>query len=146
MPAYLDRLQIVTRSNANTLVLADLDRWAEPLENGFPRVLSENLGKLLDTKNVAVFPWPPSNKVDYQVTVEVVRFDGTMGEGVVLEARWAVMTDNGKRAAARDVSTINEAAKDNSYEALVAAQSRALADLSRKIAAAVLEVSNKNAR
>ena len=139
IPDYLDRLQLVTRSNVNTLVLADFDRWGEPLQSGFPRVLSENLGKLLDTESVAVYPWPSSNKMDYQVTVEVVRFDGAMGGDVVLEARWALTSESGKRLHVREISTVSEPVKENSYEALVAAQSRALAGLSRKIAAAVLE-------
>lgn len=139
IPTYLDRLQIVTRSNINTLIVADFDRWAEPLESGFGRVLSEDLGKLLGTKSVAVYPWPPSSRIDCQVTVEVVRFEGTMGEGVVLEARWALVSDHGKSLYLKDVSKISLPVKENSYEALVAAQSGALAGLSREIAAAVLE-------
>ncbi len=142
MPDYLDRLQIVTRSNANALGLADFDRWAEPLESGFTRVLSENLGKLLATENLAAYPWPSSNKVDCQVTVEVARFDGAMGENVTLEARWALFSEKGKRLLTKETSRISEPVKGDSYEALVAAQSRALAGLSREIAEAVLEASS----
>ena len=43
-PAYLDREQIVTRTAQNRLDISENDRWAEPLEENFTRVLSQNLG------------------------------------------------------------------------------------------------------
>ena len=39
-PAYLDREQIVTRTAQNRLDISENDRWAEPLEENFTRVLS----------------------------------------------------------------------------------------------------------
>src|SRR5262249_45023810 len=41
MPSYLDRTQIVTRTAADQLDLANFHRWAEPLQEGIVRVLAE---------------------------------------------------------------------------------------------------------
>src|SRR5262245_47155811 len=42
-PGYLDRQQFVTRVSQNRFAVAENDRWAEPLEENFSRVLSQNL-------------------------------------------------------------------------------------------------------
>ncbi|HEX5606452.1 MAG TPA: PqiC family protein, partial [Candidatus Binatia bacterium] len=57
IPRYLDREQLVTRISQNRFAIAENDRWAEPLEENFSRVLSENLSILLQIDRVAAFPW-----------------------------------------------------------------------------------------
>ncbi len=47
LPEYLDRPQIVTRTDRNTVLLAEFDRWAEPLSGNVSRTLAENLTYLL---------------------------------------------------------------------------------------------------
>src|SRR5580704_4660938 len=42
-PDYLRRSQVVTRSSPNQIELSTVDRWGEPLDKNFQRVLSENL-------------------------------------------------------------------------------------------------------
>jgi uncharacterized lipoprotein YmbA len=42
-PGYLAREQIVVRGAQNRLDISENDRWAEPLEENFARVLSQNL-------------------------------------------------------------------------------------------------------
>ena len=42
-PKYLDRQQIVSRTNGHRLKLAEFDRWAEPLGWSFARALAENV-------------------------------------------------------------------------------------------------------
>lgn len=84
LPDYLDRPQIVTRSSPNTLDLAEFDRWAAPLGEAFPRMLAENLAGMIPSDRVTVFPWLRSVQPDYEVTVEVTRFEG----GSAVSARW----------------------------------------------------------
>ena len=55
IPEYLNRAQIVTRVSPTELKLAEFDRWAEPLNNNFSRVLAENLTSLLYNDPVAFF-------------------------------------------------------------------------------------------
>ena len=74
-PKYLDRPQIVTRESHSRLDFGEFDRWAEPLDENFARVLSENLAELLSTDDVVEFPWTRSTRIDYQIIVTVNRFD-----------------------------------------------------------------------
>ena len=79
-PDYLRRLAVVTRVTPNRIELSDEKRWAEPLDKNFTRVLSENLATLLNTQRIEKYPWPLTSKVDYQVEIDVQRFE-TLGDG-----------------------------------------------------------------
>lgn len=139
IPEYLDRLQIVTRSTMSSLQLAEFERWAEPLDKSIPRILAENLSALLGSDQVAIHPWPNALQVEYQVVVEVNRLDGTLGQNALLDARWTLLADKGKRIVLRKNSTISEPVSGGSHEGLVLAQSRTLARLAQEIARAILE-------
>lgn len=141
IPEYLDRLLIVTRSSESSLQLAEFERWAEPLDKSIPRILTENLSVLLGSDQIATHPWPNALSVEYQVVVEVNRLDGTLGQKALLDSRWTLLADKGKRIVVRKNSTISEPITGASYEGLVQAQSRALAQLSREIAAAIRNAS-----
>jgi hypothetical protein len=140
LPDYLDRPQIVTRVGDSQLALAEFDRWASPLVDEFPRVLAENLGVILPSDRVAVFPWPRTAQVDYEVLVEVARFEGRLGGECALVARWSVYGREKKAVVASGKSSLTEAATGGDYAALAAAKSRLLAALSREIAEALRTV------
>src|SRR5260221_12564349 len=65
-PDYLKRSQVVTRSAPNRLDLSPVDRWGEPLDKNFQRILSENLAQLLNTSRIEQFPWYRRTHVEYQ--------------------------------------------------------------------------------
>ena len=137
LPQYVDRPQIVTRVSPNRLALAEFNRWAEPLPHGFSRVLVENLSILLGTERITLYarrnPTPP----DFQVMLNVTKFDGTPGGKVSLVARWSVVAKDGSEVAPITKSTISVATGAADYEGLAAAMSQAIAELSREIAAAI---------
>jgi len=139
LPEYLDRPQIVTRTSRNQLVLAEFDRWAEPLSDSFTRVLAENLSTMLGTDRVFIYPWPRSTEMDCQVAVEVSHFEGFPEGRALLSAWWTIYGDNGKTVLMRKQSEIAEPVGSGSHEDLVAAQSRVLAAFSREIALAIKE-------
>jgi len=139
LPDYLDRPQIVTRSSPNKLDLAEFDRWAAPLGDAFPRILAENLAIMIQTDRVAVFPWPRSAQVDYEVTVEVTQFEGRLGGECSLVARWSIFGGENKALLITGKSSLREPAGGD-YEALVAAESRLVGALSRDIAGALRTV------
>lgn len=139
LPDYLDRPQIVTRVSPNELRLGDFDQWAEPLGKTVMRTLAENLAALVCVEEIVFYP-SESPRVDFQITVTVLRFHGEPDGQVVLSAQWQVAEGYGGKVLARRRTTIREALGGDGYPALVAAQSRALARLSRDIAQ-VLSVS-----
>jgi uncharacterized lipoprotein YmbA len=136
LPGYLDRREIVTRRGRDEIELGEFDLWSEQLRDGAIRVLGEDLAVLLRTDRVALLSWRGSYPVRYQVAVDVARFEGAMGTGVTLEARWRIMDGDGKELVLRR-STITEVVGATGYGALVGAMSRALGALSRDIATAI---------
>jgi uncharacterized lipoprotein YmbA len=137
VPDYMDRPQIVTRTSQNELKLADFDRWASLPREDVARVMGENLASLLNTDRIYYYPWMPNTPLDYSIAVEVIRFDGTPGGNVVLHAQWTIWEDGGKKILTTRSSAVEEQTGAESYEALVAAMSRAVAALSRDIAGAI---------
>jgi uncharacterized lipoprotein YmbA len=142
LPPYLDRPQIVTRASRARLDLAEFDQWAAPLHDDVSRVLAENLSRLIPTDYVVLAPWPRTTLIDYQVTVEVTRFDGGVGNEVVLAARWTIVNADGKELLMRK-SRFQAAAAAQDYEAMVTAMSRTLDALSREISATILTLAQQ---
>lgn len=136
LPAYLDRLQIVTRSGPNTIQVADFHYWAAPLDEMFARALADNLSLLLPADRVVLFPWTQATPLDYVVTVEVTQFEGTWGSEAGLEARWSIAKPAGRDVLFLGKSRLREPATDG-YAAMVSAQSRLVAGLGGEIAAAI---------
>jgi uncharacterized protein len=135
MPRYLERLQIVTRGTNDEVQISVDDRWAEPLENGIAQVLADNLGPELGSERITVFPWrgAVARVLDYQVVVMVLRFEGSPGREVALDARWRLLGRDGKELALKR-STINEPLTGEGYQPLVRGMNRTLAKLAREIA------------
>jgi uncharacterized lipoprotein YmbA len=141
IPGYLDREQVVTRISQNRLAIAENDRWAEPLEENFSRVLSENLSILLQIDRIAPYPWERSQRPTYQVQVDVLRFEPKQEETVELWARWTIL-DGGRKIVISKESYLTQSAKNKSTEASVAAMSETVAELSRDMADALRSIAN----
>jgi uncharacterized protein len=135
-PGYLDRQQFVTRISQNRFAVAENDRWAEPLEENFSRVLSQNLSILLQTDRIVAYPWVRSQQPTYQVQVEVLRFEPNAEQVVELWARWSII-DNTKKTVSVKETYLTQPARDKSTEASVASMSELVSDLSKEIAAAI---------
>lgn len=133
-PEYLNRSQIVTRLSPNELKIGTFNRWAESLKTNFSRVLMENLSTLLNTDYIFLYPWRNSLAIEYQIMVDVIRFDATAGEKATLSARWTVLREDGKILILKKKATFSEPIGSSDYEAMVSALSQTLMDFSREIA------------
>ena len=134
---YLDQSMLVTRTSGNQAVKAEFDRWAGSLKDNFINVLADNLGVLLPTERIYLFPWRVSVPIDYQVVVDIVRCDGRLNDAAWLEARWSILGGPEKKLLKSNRSSIREPVSGGDYGDLVAAQSRAVARLSQEIAEAI---------
>ena len=136
VPAAVDRPQIVVSTGPNQVRVDDYNRWASPLQSNISRVVADNLGSILGTPRVTVFPQTSSANADYQAAVEVQSFGSALGEAATLDAVWTVRrVKDGKQQTGR--TTVRESAAEKSYGALAAAHSRAAARLSQDIAGAL---------
>ncbi len=138
LPELLDRPQIVTRSTANRVELAEYHRWGGELEQELVRTLAQNLMQRLATDRISFYPWPAGPAPDYQVSVQVFRFDGAPGERAVLDGVWRL--NDGRRGCEQQVRRfhIEQTSEGSEYAGLIAAMSRSLGLLSDEIAAAVV--------
>lgn len=137
IPEYLDRRNLIVRSRQNEYEIVELAQWAEPLADTLGRVLADNLSVLLGTQRIVQFPWRPAIPVGCQLAVQVVQFDGSLAEQVVLRAQWQLFAGEGKKLLDFGYSVIEEKIAEPTIEALVAAKSRAAERFSREIAAAM---------
>lgn len=142
-PGYLDRHEIVVRSAQNRFEVSENDRWAEPLQENFARILSQNLAVLLNTDLIIIYPWPPVNRPRYQVEIEVLRFEANNERNAQLFARWAVLDGGDKKIAVVKESRAVRNAKEKSTDGSVAALSEAVGDLSREIAETVSAIDRR---
>lgn len=137
LPIYLDRAQIVTRISRNELKVDEFNRWAEPLKGNFFRVLAENLSVLLNTVDISIYPRRMSTPVNYQVVIDVTRFDVTSDGKALLIAYWAVLGEDGRKILLKKKSILRSDAASMDYKDIVAAQNQALSELSRAIATGI---------
>jgi len=133
-PAYLNRDEMVTRSSPNKVELSDINRWAEPLDKNFVTVLAQNLTTLLSAQ-VKTFPWYRPAHLDYQIALDVTRFDTDSKGNATIIGRWEIEDpDTGAVLNSGDVNVSDPA---QSGETNAATLSRALGDVSTQLADAV---------
>jgi uncharacterized protein len=143
-PGYLRRLPVVTRVAPNRIELSDEKRWAEPLDKNFVRVLSENLATLLDTHRIEKYPWALKTRVDYQVEVDVERFETTGDGQTQLVASWIIRDGLGGNIMYASETTAGAPAGTDEASASSALSSD-LAALSKEIASRVTEINQHRA-
>lgn len=135
VPNYLDTQQIVTRSTPNTLSRAQEHQWGAPLGENMTNVLAENLGAMIPTQQVLVLPGSAPVRPDYEVAVEVSKFERDADGAVTLIARWVLLDRGSVITLRRSVYTADAPLDD--YDAIAAAMSDTLARLSEEIAAVI---------
>lgn len=133
-PEYLDRPHIVTRKSPNRIQVSEFHRWAGSLPEAFSRITAKNISTLLPTARVSVFPWEDQFHPVFRITLNVEQFDGGFSGQVLLNVTWSIRNQAGIDDLVEKNTVITESVPSDGYEALVAAQSRALAALSRAIA------------
>ncbi len=133
LPQYLDRPDIVSQAAGNRLDVPDIEKWAEPLQDGVARVLRADLAYLLADRGVVVVPAEFTNG-DVQVFVNVSRFEVTASAEAVIEAQWRIVRmDAGTELALRR-SEHRLAVSGEGYDAITGALNETLHALSRDIA------------
>ncbi len=140
IPSLVDQPQLVVRTSPNQVDILEIHRWAEPLKSGITRIIAEDLAVLLPQARISSYPQNAGLDADYRVQVDIQRLEMTAGKGVNLDSLWSVRRsgENGRKIGR---SVISEPVSAGGYDALVAAQSRALAALSRDLAQALRAVS-----
>lgn len=131
VPPQVDQPSMVLRSGSSSVSVLDGERWASPLGDEIRSALAADLSSRLGTHDVHGLPRTKDAKV-VAVQVDVRRFDSELGGSATLEAAWSV---RGQAQSANCASRVVEPA-GGSYDTLVDAHQRALAQLADQIATA----------
>ncbi len=135
VPAAVDRPQFVVQAAPNRGEVDEFNRWAAPLNDAVAQVVAGDLVKLLGTPNVAAGPLANFDPA-YRVSIDVQRFESVPGQAALLEAEWTVRrTASAQTRSGRTVA--REAVQGESFDALAAAHSRALAKMGGGLAHAL---------
>jgi uncharacterized lipoprotein YmbA len=136
LPEVIDQPQLVVQAGANQVAIYEFHRWASPLKSEIARVIAANLAQELGAVRVWSYAQTTLANPDYQVLIDVQRFDSALGDAAVIDALWTV-----RRAAGGPPKTgrtsVREPAGGAGFDALVAAHGRALARISQDIAGAI---------
>ena len=120
----------------NRVQIDEFNRWAEPLNNNITRVVAGDLVALLGTTQVATAPLANFNPA-YRVSIDIQRFESVRGKSVLVEAVWVVHRATAGGATCSGRTLASEPVSGDSFDALAAAHSRALAKVSADIAAVI---------
>lgn len=134
-PSYLDRNEMALRISPTEISYSPTDRWAEPLANSISRVLLQNLSVQLPSEHVSLYPWDAAQAVDYQVRVDVLRFEADASGVATLLARWRIVDLRLRQRVADRTATFTRTAENTSGAELSAALSAALASMTEELAA-----------
>jgi len=140
IPADIDRAEIVTRDAGNEVSFSEFRRWAGPLAKSIASVMAQNISTLLATDRVTPFTRENIFQPTHRVVISINRYDSQLSKEFLLDATWSIKKLKGSKLLLVQNSIIRESPASSTYEGLVAAQSKALAALSQKIAAALLDV------
>lgn len=134
-PKYLSRSQLIRFSGNNEVVVEEFNRWAEPFDQNFTRVLRTNLTRLLTSTYVIDYPWKRAMNVQYQVALDVHQFEADPDGSVTMKVHWAIFNlKKGKKLVVARKFSYGKKINGIDYAKIVAEQSRALEVLSREIA------------
>jgi hypothetical protein len=145
IPDYLDKPEIVTSSGEHETTLNEFHRWSGSLESCISRAMMENLSVLLPSQEFSVVRWSPSQTdipIAYRVMVDVVRFDVSPGGASLLDADWAIYGNN-KEIELMRKSSVEKRVTGTDFTDMAAAMSKAIEDLSREIADALIDPERK---
>jgi len=159
LPESVDQALLVVQNGNNQVSMSEFHRWAGSLKGDISRVIAANLANDLGTTRVWSYAQSTQTKADYQVLIDVQSFDARLGEVVVLDVLWTIRPSashtagvtpakaGGKPAETTSVATpslprsgrtlVREPVSGAGYESLVAAQSRALMQVSADIARSI---------
>jgi uncharacterized lipoprotein YmbA len=148
LPEMLRRPQMVSRKGNTEMEIADFHRWAGELEDMMTRALTLQLGQQPGGKPIGIVPhpWSSQRDIDYQLRINVLRFDGPLGGEFVLQGMWIIVDSGQRRELMTRAFDLREQAEDDSHAAMAHAMGRLLARLSREMGGALQQLETPSAR
>ncbi len=94
IPGYIDRPQIVSKSDSAELHYAEYERWAEPMDEMLTRIITQNITKLTQSNNIVSHPWSSNANITHQLSAKIVKFENDMHGDALLIVQWQLLDKN----------------------------------------------------
>lgn len=143
LPALVDRKQIVTRNDNNSIQVAEFHQWAAPLKDTVLTVLSKNVASQQPNALVRPYPWGAYGEMDYRVIIDISRFDSQLGKSANLEASWAIMSEKNHTIISNGQTNLQQQLHDASYDSVVLAFNKLLSQFSQQVSLALHQIQQK---
>ena len=138
LPDYLDRPQLVLRTEANQMRVEEYHRWAGRLQDEISRVLLEELRMLGASQRIDRAPWPTGFRPELVVSVQLTTFEA-FPDGSVRLIGSVTIADMRPSAAPTSWNVrLEEPSAGRDPSDMVAVQSRLVAALARQINDAIV--------
>ena len=134
LPVYLEGTQLKYRKSDGELKSLSAARWAESLEDGLARALTEHL--VAHSSDIAVsgyYPWPYLSRETPKLHIQAHQLIAYDEGGVQMEVHWH-LTKSGDRIASGQFSSADLEWRMGNAASLVAATNEAIRQLSAAIA------------
>jgi len=134
VPQYLDRSEIMVRTDAFELEPLPDARWAEDLAITASRTLAEDLNRALPAYDIVAWPNRFQGPVPYRIEVNLSNFEMSNANQVVIAGRWVIADDAAEKE--RASANFRNAAflADADPKSIVEAMSGLLGGVSSQIA------------
>ena len=113
--------------------IAEFDQWAGELEDIIIRGMAQQLMKGLDTVKVSLYPWPRHRNLDYQIRIDILRFDGALNGKVALQGTWTLVEGDGLSEKITQAFDLSQHTQGETSADLVATMSALVTKLSQQI-------------
>jgi hypothetical protein len=135
LPQSVDRPQLVLREGGSQVKILEQHRWAGPLPEEIARSLAASLARQLPDARITTAGNHAPRASDMQVRLDIERFEASRDNGVTVQGVWTLRQE-GLDPISREF-TASETAGDGSYDAIVAAYTRALAAVGEAVSAEI---------
>lgn len=137
VPDMLRQSQIATGGESGRYHLSEFHRWTGDLDREIARAVAEQLGDLLGTEQVLLYPVDRRLTPACQVALDILALDGDLGREARLVARWTLIDPQGTRPPVVRRGSYVQQLSSPSHDAWVEAQQRNLSALTDEIAALI---------
>lgn len=139
VPEIVDRPQLVVRRGPTQVDLLEQHRWSQPLRAEIAQAIASGLRSHLPGARIALDRDAAAQNAQIRVAVDISRFDAVPGEAVVVQALWSLRSPASAAAQTplAGQSAAREPLQGNGNEEIAQAFARAVAGISRDIAAAI---------
>jgi uncharacterized lipoprotein YmbA len=133
LPPYIDRSELVFQSGPNEFQIPPNVSWAGSLRDNITAVLASDLQTALGAREVLTYPWPGGRAPARHVALVVRQFHGISGSGAILDVSWRIENAD-SLIISQNSRVFHEPINGDGYGAVVAAESRLLAQCAAAIA------------